>query len=44
MHPRSKQWHLIDYAICLRDIRNVRITRAMQEVEGRGGGGGTVLD
>ena len=30
MHPRSKQWHLIDYAICRRrDIRDVRITRAM---------------
>ena len=30
MHPRSKQWHLIDYAICRRrDIHDVRITRAM---------------
>ena len=30
MHPRSKQWHLIDYAICRRrDIRDVRIIRAM---------------
>ena len=31
MHPRLKQWHLIDYAICRRrDIRDVRITRAMR--------------
>ena len=31
MHPRSKQWHLIDYAIYRRrNIRDVRITRAMR--------------
>ena len=31
MHPRSKQWHLIDYAICRRrDIRDVKISRAMR--------------
>ena len=31
MHPRSKPWHLIDYAICRRrDIRDVRISRVMQ--------------
>ena len=30
MHPRSKHWHLIDYAIVRRrDRRDVRITRAM---------------
>ena len=34
MHPRSKQWHLIDYAICRnRDIHDVRITRAMRGAE-----------
>ena len=34
MHPRAKLWHLIDYAICRRrDIRDVRITRAMQGTE-----------
>ena len=34
MHPRSKQWHLIDYAICCRrDIRDVSITRAMRGAE-----------
>ena len=34
MHPRSKQWYLIDYAICSRrDIRDVRITIAMRGVE-----------
>ena len=34
MHLRSKQWRLIDYAICRRrDIRDVRITRAMQGAE-----------
>ena len=34
MHPRSKQWHLIDYAICRRrDIRDIRITRAMRGAE-----------
>ena len=34
MHPRSKQWHLTDYAICRRrDIRDVRITRAMRGAE-----------
>ena len=34
LHPRSKQWHLIDYAVCRRrDIRDVRITRAMQRAE-----------
>ena len=34
MHPRSKQWHLIDYAICRRrDIRGVKITRAMRGAE-----------
>ena len=31
MHPRSKQWHLIDYIIVKRDsIREVKITRAMR--------------
>ena len=31
MHPRSKQWNLIDYDICRRrDICDVRITRAMR--------------
>ncbi|KAL8580618.1 hypothetical protein ACOMHN_046821 [Nucella lapillus] len=31
MHPRSKQWHLIDYAICRRrDARDFRTTRAMR--------------
>ncbi|KAG6935919.1 craniofacial development protein 2, partial [Chelydra serpentina] len=30
MHPRSKQWHLIDYIIVQQiDIRDVRITRAV---------------
>ena len=34
MHARWKQWPLIDYAICRRrDIRDVRITRAMQGTE-----------
>ena len=34
MHPRSKRWHLTDYAICRRrDIRDVRITRTMQGAE-----------
>ena len=34
MHPRSKQWHLIDYAICRRrDIQDVRITRVMRGAE-----------
>ena len=34
MHPRSKQLHLIDYAICRRrDIRDIRITIAMQGTE-----------
>ena len=34
MHPRSKQWHLMDYAIChRRDICDVRTTRAMQGSE-----------
>ena len=34
MHPRSKQWHLIDYAICRRrDTRDFRITRAMRGAE-----------
>lgn len=34
MHPRSKQWHLIDYAICRRrDISDFRITRAMRGAE-----------
>ncbi|XP_026502255.1 craniofacial development protein 2-like, partial [Terrapene carolina triunguis] len=34
MHPRSKQWHLIDYAIVRRrDIRNVLITRVMRGAE-----------
>ena len=43
MNPRSKQWHLIDNAICRRrDIHDVRITRAGEE--GEGGGGGRVLD
>ena len=30
MHPRSKQWHLIDYVnACQHDIQDVRITRFM---------------
>ncbi|XP_029766781.1 uncharacterized protein LOC112117806 [Terrapene carolina triunguis] len=34
MHPRSKQWHLIDYAIVRRrDIRDVLITRVMRDAE-----------
>lgn len=34
MHPRSKQWHLIDYFIVRRrDIRDVLITRAMRGAE-----------
>ena len=34
VHSRLKQWHLIDYAICRRrDIRDVRITRAMRGAE-----------
>nr|XP_025035794.1 craniofacial development protein 2-like [Pelodiscus sinensis] len=34
MHPRSKQWHMIDYVIVRqRDIRDVLITRAMREAE-----------
>ncbi|XP_034050988.1 LOW QUALITY PROTEIN: uncharacterized protein LOC117531908 [Thalassophryne amazonica] len=34
MHPRSKQWHLIDYVIVRkRDIRDVHITRAMRGAE-----------
>ena len=34
MHARWKQWPLIDYAICRhKDIRDVRITRAMQGTE-----------
>ena len=34
MLPRSKQCHLIDYAVCCRrDIRDVRITRAMLGTE-----------
>uniref|UniRef100_A0A5F8H7Z0 Reverse transcriptase domain-containing protein n=1 Tax=Monodelphis domestica TaxID=13616 RepID=A0A5F8H7Z0_MONDO len=34
MHPRSKQWHLIDYIIVrLRDIQDVKITRAMRGAE-----------
>ena len=34
MHPRSKQWHLIDYVIVRRrDIRDVLITRAMRGAE-----------
>lgn len=33
-HPRSKQWHLIDYVIVRqRDIYEVRITRAMRGAE-----------
>lgn len=31
MHPRSKQWHLLDYVIMRRkDIRDMRITRVMR--------------
>ena len=31
MHPRSKQWHLIDYVIVRRtSIREVKVTRAMR--------------
>ncbi|XP_034071876.1 LOW QUALITY PROTEIN: uncharacterized protein LOC117545945 [Gymnodraco acuticeps] len=34
MHPRSKQWHLIDYVIVRQsDIRDVHITRAMRGAE-----------
>ena len=34
IHSRSKQWHLIDYAIGRRrDIRDIRITRAMWGAE-----------
>ena len=34
MHPRSKQWHLIDYVIVRRqDTRDVMITRAMRGAE-----------
>ena len=34
MHPRSKHWHLIDYIIVRkRDIRDVKITRAMRGAE-----------
>ena len=34
MHPRSKQWHLIDYIIVRqRDLRDVCITRAMRGAE-----------
>ena len=34
MHPRSKQWHLIDYIIVRqRDIQDVLITRAMRGAE-----------
>jgi len=30
MHPRSKQWHLIDYVITRKiDMRDVRVTKAM---------------
>jgi exonuclease III len=34
MHPRSKQWHLIDYIIVRqRDTKDVRITRVMRGAE-----------
>ncbi|XP_032231344.1 craniofacial development protein 2-like [Nematostella vectensis] len=34
MHPRSKQWHLIDFVIVRqRDIQDVHVTRAMREAE-----------
>ena len=34
MHPRSKQWHLIDYVIVRRrDLNEVKITRAMRGAE-----------
>ena len=34
MHPRSKQWHLVDYVIVRRqDTRDVTITRAMRGAE-----------
>ena len=34
MHPRSKQWHLIDYVISRRrDIQDFKITRAMRGAE-----------
>ncbi|XP_076028386.1 uncharacterized protein LOC143017482 [Oratosquilla oratoria] len=34
LHPRSRQWHLIDFVIChQRDIRDVKITRAMRGAE-----------
>ncbi|GFR75091.1 hypothetical protein ElyMa_005769300 [Elysia marginata] len=34
MHPRSKQRHSIDLAICLRgDIRDLEVTKVMREAE-----------
>ena len=34
MHPRRKQWHVLDYAICRRrDISDFKITRAMRGAE-----------
>ncbi|XP_048577995.1 craniofacial development protein 2-like [Nematostella vectensis] len=34
MHPRSKQWHLIDFVIVRqRDIQDVHVTRAMRGAE-----------
>jgi len=34
MHPRSKQWHLLDYVITRqRDIRDVRLTKAVRGSE-----------
>ncbi|XP_068713182.1 craniofacial development protein 2-like [Montipora foliosa] len=36
MHPRSKHWHMIDFVIVRqRDIRDVRLTRAMRGAECR---------
>lgn len=35
MHPRSKTWHILDYAIVRRkDLRDVVITRAMRGADG----------
>ncbi|XP_071476989.1 craniofacial development protein 2-like [Diadema antillarum] len=34
IHPKSKQWHLIDYVIVRqRDLREVNVTRVMREAE-----------
>jgi len=34
MHPRSKQWHLIDYIITRqRDVKDVHVTESMREAD-----------